>query len=353
MADYQAITQGIKSSLRGGARNPTDELNDLAAGYAGLCREANLRLRRCSEYMQLGCSAEARHLADCQPKLTQLVKALQFSESSAWNDTCVRLGLPLAPVLLTEHIDELQKALAAEQALRPLLARHRVLALAKSPIAERLSVVRLLVKHDGQSPCWIEEAQRLESVRLQEIQAAVVRAEKAGDVETLTQIYDELTTQTWQTEVSTELLETLQPLADERHRAAVTAEMTALATALMAPDALTGDATAARQRMNRWQELERDFPDALDAETNQTVRAVIQGSALSDQKRREMEESHLMQQMFRPTSERPPAKFGMFTGRKHWVVIALVLIAAAIGGFLYLRANPDKLESVKTFLGVR
>lgn len=353
MADYQAITQGIKSSLRGGARNPTDELNDLAAGYAGLCREANMRLRRCSEYMQLGCSAEARHLADCQPKLTQLVKALQFPESSAWNDTCVRLGLPLAPVLLTEHVDELQKALAAEQTLRPLLARHRVLALAKSPVAERLSVVRLLVKHDGQSACWIEEAQRLESVRLQEIQAAVVRAEKAGDVETLTRIHDELTTQTWQTEVSSELLERLQPLANERHRAAATTEMTALATALLTPDALTSDAAAARQRMNRWQELERNFPDALDAETCQAVRAAIQSNASSDQKRRATEESHLMQRMFRPTLEQPPAEFGMFTGRKHWVVIVLVLVASAIGGFLYLRANPDMMEMVKTFLGLK
>src|SRR4051812_4347632 len=78
MADYQEVVQAVRGQLRAGTNISRDELADLATTFAKLCHDANLRLRRCGDYLRLGCISEATQLASCQPVLERLISALQM-----------------------------------------------------------------------------------------------------------------------------------------------------------------------------------------------------------------------------------------------------------------------------------
>ncbi len=183
----------------------TDELTDVAVEYASICREANDRLRRCTDYLRRGMRSEAVHLANCLPSLTELLPSLHIPERDRWIAACQAAGVPAPPRLLAAGVDELTDARTREQHLQALLSRHRILALAVAPVRDRLDVALALAEQDPQNPCWPLNVRDLEAARLRELHGKAKFAFREQDAAALEAIANELAAHAWLTPVPDDL----------------------------------------------------------------------------------------------------------------------------------------------------
>lgn len=223
-------TRRSVDDLRAAARGPdsavSDDLRAAAVVYADACRLANIRLRRCDDYLHLGLRSEAIQFAEVEPPLLDTVAMLDFAERPAWDQLAARHELVAAQPILRELAVELNRAYAEEQPLREQLREHRRLALAGAPLTERLRVVRALKAADPTNPVWPEEVARYESARFRQIGREVELALDADDAAAAAALWDELRYSAWAVPPPRELAERLRgPLVEraaaELHRAAV------------------------------------------------------------------------------------------------------------------------------------
>jgi len=312
VADYEAIIQGIRGLLRSGTDGPIDELADLAAAYAAFCRETNTRLRRCVQYARAGAVAEAAHLAGCQPPLDRVLPVLQFPEHRDWAALCARLRLPQGPAILADDVAEVRAAVAAEQRLRPLLARHRTLALALAPLRDRLRVARLLATHDPANPAWPTEVRRLETARLDELTSDGAAAD-GGEA-----LAAELLDGTWLTPIPPEVWALAAPARRRRESDAAAREMAELAAGLTAQRLAAVGPAEGEAAATRWEALAAAHPAAVDPATAERVRAAVAEWREQEARRRSAEEAKMMSQMFGATgAAAAPAQQGG-AGRRRW-----------------------------------
>lgn len=196
MVDYKEIPELIRAFLAAsdgmGQRGWDEETADLAASYTALVKEANERLRRCAEYHRRGMRSEAVHLAECQPQLVELAEALRLPDPVTWARACTAHGLPPPPELLTDGLNEIESAFAVERALEPLLARNRLLALAQSPVRDRLEVLRAIAQQDPDNQCWDEGLRILDVARFKEMRAEAKLAFRAHDCAALERLEAEI-----------------------------------------------------------------------------------------------------------------------------------------------------------------
>ena len=136
--------------------------------------------------------SEAVHLAECQPRLLELAEALRLPDPVVWTRACMAHGLPPPPELLTDGLDHIEEAFGIERTLEPLLARHRLLALAQSPIKNRQEVLRAVLEQDPQNPSWDEGLRLLDVARFKELRAEAKIAFRAHDRAALEKLANEL-----------------------------------------------------------------------------------------------------------------------------------------------------------------
>jgi len=198
MVDYKEIPELIRAFLAAGGgtgqRGWDAETADLAESYAALVKEANERLRRCAEYLGRGMRSEAVHLAECQPRLLELAEALRLPDPVTWARACTAHGLPPPPELLNDGLEQIESAFEIERALEPLLARHRLLALAQSSLRDRLEVLRAIAEQDPENPSWDQGLRILDVARFNEMRAEAKIAFRAHDRAALEQLESELQT---------------------------------------------------------------------------------------------------------------------------------------------------------------
>src|SRR5439155_7803316 len=159
MADYQRVIEFLRDVRQGsgggmGLQTATEEIGHMAAEYAALCVQANERLRQCSSFLQQGLRTEAIHLAEESPNLLDLISQLDLPDPQSWAEFCQNNGYPVPPALQMERAAQLNEAYAQDQPLEHLLARHRLPALSRSPVRERLSVMRKIAQTDTTSAHW-------------------------------------------------------------------------------------------------------------------------------------------------------------------------------------------------------
>lgn len=163
-----------------------------AADYMVACDEANERLRHCGNLLKQGLRSEAIQFAEIEPVLLDVVATLDFPERSQWSESVARFGIVAPAPLMLDVAAELNEAYALEQPLSALLARHRLLALARSPIQLRISVLRRLAELDASNPVWHDDLAVFESERQKQLQQELSVAAQNGDVKALTAIDEEL-----------------------------------------------------------------------------------------------------------------------------------------------------------------
>jgi hypothetical protein len=352
MDDYQAIVDNIRSYLRAGSFvTHSEALSDLAARYASFCREANVRLRRCSEYLRRGCISEAVHLAACQPTLDRLVSCLQLPEIGEWNALCARLGLQQAASLVTEDLDALQSAQAVEQKLDPLLARHRMLAIARAPVRERLQIVRLLQEHDADNTCWSEEARRLEEVRLTEIQAELGQTVKqSGDPK-----YDELVAELsgpWQVSLPFELGQLLRPLGSAHPTEAAAEQLNEIEHVLLDEDLVLAPPEIVEAAIAQWEQLEPEVAQTMHGERIAGIREAIAQWREAEASRKVAEHNSPSIPTFQQSGSVPHFEDPESRVQRRRIILIVLLLGTAIAAYVFHQLNPDALPAVRKFIGL-
>ena len=182
MADAQRVVEGIRNFLHSGHQVSLDALRALAQDYVQGCDEVNRRLARCEEYLRRGMRSEAIHFAEAEPHILDLLAVLDFPERPEWDKTVGEHQFPAPPVFRMETAAALNRAYAESAPLEELLKRHRLLALARAPVAERLGVMRQLAQLDPSSPFWDQDIVALEKVRLLQLRGEVEALARRKDV---------------------------------------------------------------------------------------------------------------------------------------------------------------------------
>jgi hypothetical protein len=207
MESARDITAAIRSYLSSELNAGDTPLGEKAAIYADLCRQANERLRRCAAYLQQGRRTEAIHLAEVNPDLLERINDLDLPEFAQWIGMCTANGFESPPRLLTEVAAQINDAYAAEADLAPLLKKQRAMALAGSPLWQRLDVQRALVAADPNHPTWDRDLQAYEQARVAELAQEAQEAYDAADARGLYKVLQQLTVDEWSITVPAEQIE--------------------------------------------------------------------------------------------------------------------------------------------------
>ncbi len=129
MADHHQLVDQIRAFVQSSDQTLTPRLEELAKEYADACVSINTRLSRCQRLLQQGLRSEAIQSAESEPKLLDVIAALDFPERPEWDEIASLYGLPAAPPMSIEAAGFLNEAYALEDPLRELLRSHRRLAL--------------------------------------------------------------------------------------------------------------------------------------------------------------------------------------------------------------------------------
>jgi hypothetical protein len=196
MTDYQRVVEYLRDVRLQPNKQVTDDLRRFATEFAELCKQANDRLRQCSTFLSQGLRSEAIHLADESPNLLDMVAALDLPEPDAWVEYCQQHDLPVPEQLQMDRAAQLNDAYAQDQPLEHLLNRHRLLALSRAPIKERLDTLRQISAQDPSGTLWEKSIRTFEKARLREMPAEFLSSVKSKDSQAIRSLYTEIN-QSW------------------------------------------------------------------------------------------------------------------------------------------------------------
>jgi hypothetical protein len=196
MDDIPRTMQAIRAFLDGSQQFDEEELNELAREYTETCAALNRKLGRCRELLQAGKRSKAMHLARQLPDLQETLSVMELEEADAWLNICESLGVAVQSPFQAELAQGLVAELYADTSeMDELLRAYRRLSLSRSPMADRLRVLRKLHKADPDS--WIEDVQKFETARLEQLARTAERGVKVGDLATLERALAELKSGEW------------------------------------------------------------------------------------------------------------------------------------------------------------
>ncbi|MDB5354717.1 MAG: hypothetical protein JWN24_1170 [Phycisphaerales bacterium] len=288
MSDATHTVEIIRAFLAAGGGGGA-ELAEVAGDYAELCREANARLLRCADFLREGLRGEALQFAACRPPLLALAGVLDFPEFGSWEHACDSMGWRRPVRLIAQAARDLAAAVAQQEPLRDLLARHRFLALSRAPLPARLTALRELAAADPGNPLWKHDVATLEAARFAELRTEIVTALKSGDGEWVEKLLEEVSAGPWHAPVPADLLEALSRTTAALRESRLSAELTALVPRVRAAyAAMSYD--ECRQVFAEWgravKEAKLPVPDDLRREIMPLARW------LDEQEQRQQRESH-------------------------------------------------------------
>ncbi len=254
MLDYQRIVDDVRSSLYASGPGAADTIRMSTADYSLACDEVNLRLRHCGELLKAGLRTQAIQQSEIEPNLLDVVSTLDFPERDYWTQLCAQYGVSVPPPLMMDVAADLNEAYAVEQPMETLLARHRLLALAHSPLKMRIKTMRELAQVDTDNPIWREDLMVFERERQKEIQREAKDAANAGDVVAVVKLDKELQRCEWVESPAPTLTHWLaelrQRLVDKHAREELGRIEQELSRA-----SSTGDVEHARELADHWSEI--------------------------------------------------------------------------------------------------
>ena len=197
MPNPHEIAEEIKLFLSEGQQRSRQELMELARAYAGLCRQANERLRQVADYLRRGLRTEAIYHAEIRPDLLDLITALDFPAVRDWQALSEQHDLERAPDLLLSIAEQLNQAYGAHEKVKEVAGQVRLLALGPAPVRERLAAMRKLVALDPSQDLIADDLGEFESARLREIEKEAAQLEQEKAREGLEELAAELGHPAW------------------------------------------------------------------------------------------------------------------------------------------------------------
>lgn len=269
MTNLQETVDELRFILQREVIEDRPELWQLIAKYGEFCHEANVRLRRCEGCLKQGLRSEAIHLAEQSPPLLDVVATLDFAERPQLMDVVdMYFQQPPEPLLL-DAAASLNEAYALQEPLQKVLDQHRLFALARRPLRDRLGVLRKLADLDPATPHWEDDVLVMEKARQDEMDSESRMAVAAGNVAVLQALANEAQSQVWRSEFPAGLLKTLKSRGSQTSKRQASGRLEELCAELHAAFSALDVAAALRCR-EEWRQaaqvakLPADHPLAVD-----------------------------------------------------------------------------------------
>lgn len=195
--DIAQLVDELRTAVASPDGADVDLLRDAAAQYGEMCDRANRRLVECHSLLKRGLRSEALQACERDPQVLQLVEILDFPERYEWNVLLQQWGMAQPPLLKIDLAADLNEAYAEEESLSGLLKKHRLLALARAPLANRITVLRNIRQRDPANPAWDQDLVKYERSRLKEIHAELTDAERTHNAQKVAMLQKELGYSKW------------------------------------------------------------------------------------------------------------------------------------------------------------
>jgi hypothetical protein len=290
MADPQRTVENIRNVLHAGQQPALDAIRALAQEYSDACQEVNRRLARCEEFLRQGLRSEAIHFASAQPNLLDLLAGLDFPERAGWDQVAAHCGLPAAPVFRMETATALNRAYADAAPLQELLKRHRLLALSRAPLGERLAVLRQLAQLDAGNPVWAQDVAIFEQVRVRQLQGEVEELKRQTvrpALDRLQGLFAEVQGIPWRTALPPDLVSTIQTMF-QAVSARESREQAEQVVRDLSRAQANHDEPRARALAGQWQPLAQQLALALDDPLAQRAGAALDWLARLDRQQADL-----------------------------------------------------------------
>ncbi len=197
MNELQRLIEDIQSVLVADTDAEPTRIESLKTDYAAAVAGVNERLRECEQLLRSGHQAEAIQRCEVEPNLLDQVALLDFPEAAQWGDYVVQFGIAPPPRLRVELAGELNEAYAVIEPLKDLLRRHRLHALARSPLGVRIRILRKIADIDASNPIWDEDIRAYERARIGQIPQELALCVKERAVERIAELDQELRSPAW------------------------------------------------------------------------------------------------------------------------------------------------------------
>jgi len=181
----------IQTLLRQGAVPPGVDPAVLAEEYAGLCRDTNERLRKCTDFLSGGLLSEALNFAESDPALLEIASHLDFVGVEVWADLCARNGWTAPDTISGDAVQALNEAYTSNAALGPLIKQYRRAARVRDA-GKCVRYLRDLKERERDNPSWESSLPGFERQRLTEIRRELDEAGEAEDLVALEEFGAEL-----------------------------------------------------------------------------------------------------------------------------------------------------------------
>lgn len=292
----------------GGVPKSQERLRYLAEQYAGWSKLAKERLELCASHVREGRRAEALRLAEEQPRVLELIAALELRRYDDWVDTCRLEGLAEPEELPAQALAAVNEAYAAANQLEPRLRWFHLQSLAGVPLVQRLQTLRSLLKIQPDNAAWREDVQAYERARQEQILQQANVAAQARDVQTLAQLFRELEAGDWLAQPPADLVRQVQTQLHTLEAADARQRLDALWPAL--DDAYAAmnydEATDLLREWNDVSERHR-IPEAADrAERLAAIRHWLAAEVQTRQRQRQFEQASF--ELARDVDEQKPLK---------------------------------------------
>lgn len=197
MRESQRIVDRIRMILRLPSVELTEELRQLALSFAAVSQRTYERLRNCLVLARDGQRTEAVRQAELEPRVMETLGDLDFPERPQWDQVCEFGNLAQAVMFDPREIETLNQLYLLERPLESGLRRHRLMALTRAPLPQRIAVLRELIQLDPLSVGWREDLETFEQARHRELLHDAERALANQDHPRLQQLYAEVMSPQW------------------------------------------------------------------------------------------------------------------------------------------------------------
>jgi hypothetical protein len=218
-------------------------------------REVNERLAAAHQLIVAGRRAEAIEIAETPPHVIDEIAIWDSQLIRDWEYWSSQFGLPRLTRLRGDLASLLHGAYTTEHQLEHLLGRHRLLAIGRANLRQRIAVLSQLATADPSNPQWNRALVECQRRRLDQLAERTTQGHKHDDLQCLQQIAEELRQTRWLTPVSNAQLETVQRQITRLRGRQSTIEAIALAEHLQ--DAFASkDKTRLLPLIERWTKIE-------------------------------------------------------------------------------------------------
>lgn len=257
------------------------ELKAACEAYAEVVASVNDRLRAAHVLLRQGRTAEALHACEAEPHVLECANDLEPADQAidAWRTTLEEVGIQCPELLLSDTAAELNAAYDVRHQLAHLMRTHRLLAIGRGSLEDRVATLRAMAHLNPENPVWVEDLVEYEQQCRTELEAELARlgrTDAAGITEAVVvrarKVVKELSDSRWQEPLPAQLVHKAEGILARLRSDLARQELETLADRLVSAHAV-GDIDQAEALCERWEKCSKRARLEPDSPLSQETRA--------------------------------------------------------------------------------